>query len=211
MTVTDARNFVRQFARNAQDSSMYNDASIDRAIQTVCNRFIRVTKATKKTDTLAVTAGASTIDLSEIDDFRPERLLRAWISGKPELELTDFWTIDSRLVNEPSAGVPTLIGFNTTTDGAIFPAPDADYTINLLWVPPLTTWTIGATDDATALNLPDDWMQEILVYGATATLQHTEPEHKYASESWKKYLEFETSAMGAGNLGVRAVPRSRIC
>lgn len=43
--------------------------------------------------------------------------------------------------------------------------------------------------DAT-LNLSDDHMQGILSFGVPATLQHNEPEHKFAEASWAKYLEF---------------------
>jgi hypothetical protein len=213
MTLTTARAMVRQFARNAGDSSMYSDTDVDRAIRFVCQRFVRFTRCVKATSTITLTASSSAASFAAEENFRPERLLRVWftLAGvvKGTCTVVDHGEILEMLEASPSTeGVPDHIGFSSWSAAAVYPLPDEAYVLNALWAVPFTTFTPGTgTPDDITLNIPSDLLEEILIYGPPAVLQHNEPEHLYASASWQKYLEIEASMRSAGSFGARAAFR----
>lgn len=210
MNLTTARSFVRQFARNAGDSSMYSDADVDRAIQAIADDFIFITKCTRLVSSVTLTESTAALPAFPTN-FRPERLLSAYIGDYPPLDQVDHDVLRAARLANDSTDRPTLISFDSYTTGEVYPKPTATYlTLSLRWLEPFTTWTPGGTDPGT-LNVPDDYLRTILMYGATSLLQHNEPEHKYAAESWQKYATFRDSMRGSGGLGtnyhVRTVRR----
>jgi len=207
VNLSTARTWVRQYARNAGDSSMYSDADIDRAIATVGNRFVRETRCLKTTDSLALTTSSSALP-SLPTGFRAERSIRAWVLlagvAKGTLQFPLHSDLVEAQIRRARTGLPMFIAFDSWTTGEVYPTPDQDYTVKLQWQQFFTTLAPdGSTDGATTLNLPDDWLAEILPYGPTAVLQHNEKEMKYAAETWQKYLDFELRMKDAGNLGAK--------
>lgn len=221
MTLTDARAMVRQFARNAGSSDMYSDTEVDRAIQTVGYRFCRVTRCIQSSYladeglaegiygasfTLASTLGAA---------FRPEHTLAVLISEGGDLQDSEFRRLEIVSYEELMAmhasvdeATPTHCAWESVSSTAavlrLWPISDGDYDLTVRFWVPFTTFTAGtASPSGVTLNIIDAHLAEILPYGPPAILQHTEPEHAYASQSWQKYLEFERSMMGAGSLGAR--------
>lgn len=209
MNLTTARGWVQQFARNAGSTDSYPLDSIDRAIQTSCDHFIHRTRCTRTKTGLNLTGGSNILPAFPTR-FRPEYLLRARILTSPSLALVDYDTLlDSRNAQDTS-GPPQAIAFDTFSSGEVWPKPDQAYTVNFLWYEPLVTWVPGpGADGNLILNLPDEFLTQILPYGPTAILQHTEPQHKYASESWKKFLEFEQLMVGRGHLGSKVIIRQK--
>lgn len=225
MIISEARTWVRQFAREANDSSVYGDDQIDRAIQGVGNDFLMRTDW-KTTNTLTLTAGSAALPAFPTG-FLPERLERAYISGltapvpasanglPPTLTVVNYeWLYGQMLlISNPLPGFPQFVAFNTQTTGIVGPVPDSPYSVLFSSKPTFTTWTPGTEDGPTlagSLLLPDDYMQSILTYGATSFLQHTSEKHKYAGTSWAKYLEFveRKKAGGAGTLGAQVTYRT---
>jgi hypothetical protein len=82
---TDARLFVRYSARNAGSSTQYSDADVDRAIQVAADQFILRTRSTRTTSSFTITADTSTVSFTTVTNFRPERLIRAWIPATGRL------------------------------------------------------------------------------------------------------------------------------
>lgn len=212
MTITEARNWCRQFARNASDSTMYADAYVDRAIQAACDDFIRETRCTRAYTGGAVANGDT--DVTGLPSlFRPELLLRAWVletfCDLEPLSVTDW--LEKQRCSSTATGSPESITWLDRTTPVVYPIADADYTIKIQWLEPLTVWTAGdGTAGATTLNLPDDWLRTILGFGATALMQHDEPEQAYASTSWAQYLAFRNSLRGTGGLGYSTPKRDRL-
>lgn len=210
MTLTTARAWVRQFARNAGSSAMYSNEMIDRALQSVGNRFCRVTRCLPRLDGLELTADAADVPISDLaGTFRPEHLIRAYLEGySGALELVDFNDLADLQADEASSAQPTKLAFSSPREARVYPTPDVDYTLQVRWWQPFTIWTAGtaAPDDVT-LNIPEEILTEILPYGPTSILQHNEPEMKYAAQSWQKYLEVETRMKGSGSLAARLVSR----
>jgi hypothetical protein len=214
MTILEARGWVGQFARNP---GIYDDEERDRAIQVLGNDFILHTLMPRITGDITVTAGSAAIDdftadAGDLTGFRPERLLRAYLpgldAGSPDrawLDVSDYARILEERTRCPRDGIPTAIGFESSSSALVNAAPTADLVIRFLWVPPFTPWTAGSSDGdvlATELNIPTDQLQQALTYGATAFLQHNEPESQYAVASWQKYIAYrDDAAAKAGGLG----------
>jgi hypothetical protein len=210
MTVDEARTYVRQFAQNAGDSSVYSVADIDRAILTVGEDFVRITRCIPATATVALAEGSADVDLSDIDNFRPTRLSRAWIDDYPALSIQDIQTVRYRRNCSDASGRPTTIGFSSWTAGQVWPRPDADYTLNLAWFAPFTTWTPGISQSVaqeTTINLPADWLRQVLATGVPAMLQMHENEHPYTGPAWQQYLQLRSEVRGMGSLGAKVVYR----
>lgn len=72
--------------------------------------------------------------------------------------------------------------------------------------PTVTFVYAGAIADPT-LDVPDDWLAEILPHGPPAMLQHNEVEHAYASAGWQEYLRIERGLAGQGLLGATRAER----
>lgn len=201
LTVAEARAYVRQFARNAADEDEHTDAEVDRAIYTACTHFLRTTRCAIAAATLTLTAGSAALPALPAG-FKPERLKVAYIPGIGPLRTVDAIEVELAIATGgDTAGIPRLLAFDSLTAGRVYPAPDTDRTLTLRWWETSVTWEFGDAGD-TALNVPREHLPELLILGATALLQHTDPDEAYASESWQKYLAFAAAvkAGGAGSL-----------
>lgn len=228
MNLSDARLWVRQFARNADDSSMYSNADIDRCIQTVGNRFCRNTKALIAQSTVALSIG-DTLAFFQVSDpvsggiitLMPEQLLDMVFSanGKSAKVISAAERLRMSVRSRaPDDGV--YVSFRDTADEAtssgctvdFWPAATVSQNIIALFWTPFLAWVPGV-DDATAqtytLNLPDSWLTQILPLGPPALLQMHEPQNKAVAQGkWEEYQALEKSFMGAGSLGVRVAHRT---
>lgn len=214
MTLTTARGWVRQFARNAGSSTMYPNDMIDRAIQAVGEDFLRETKAVVQVDSVAVTLATASVDVSGLAvGFAPERLIAAYLSGQAgALDLIGFDALTELQVETPTTGAPSALAFEDSSTVSVWPTPDAAYTLRLRWWVPFTTWTPGvdtATADTIHLNIRPDHLLKILPDGAPAMLQHNEKEMGYATASWARYVAERQKLRGAGSLGAKFLDRRR--
>jgi hypothetical protein len=202
LTVAQARARLRDQAANAGDTDVYEDDSLDNALQHVINDFVLDTDCLRQTDSLTLTSGSSTIDASSIDGFRSAFIKRAWIVGQDPIEITDHGQVLELAKCKPRSAAPLLVGFSDWTSGDCWPTPDQTYTLKLSWAPPATIWTPGDDDDV-VINIPADLLIPIITYGATSALQHAEKAQRYASESWRKYESFKARRRNAGSLGAQ--------
>ena len=210
MTISEARDFVRQFARNAGDSSIYSDADVDRAVMAAGDYFVQQTQATRTSGTVSLSTSTASFSLSSLTDFRPERVLRAHIAGVTNLAAVGPDELLALQTGYPGeTGVPTHVAFTSWAAGEVFPVPTAAAALTLTYVQPMTSWTAGATNvGSTSINLPNDWARQVMAYGAPALLQHNVPEAAYASQSWQKFTVFVGSLRGAGSFGAKRLTRT---
>jgi hypothetical protein len=210
MDLTTARDWVRRSARDAGDTMKYADADIDRAILSVGCRFCRVTQSIKSAGQVNLTLGSEVADLSPLTTFRPERLLSARLVGKRgTLSVVPWDQLQDELADDAAQRRPERLAFETWTVANVWPRPDAAYALRLRWWEAFATFTPG-TGTNPNLTIPDDYLAEILPTGMIGELQINEPEHGYAATAWGRYLEFEQSMLGAGNLGERGAERAML-
>lgn len=208
MYLSAARQFLRQFAKDAADESTYKDDEIDRAIQTVCDDFILATGCTNTKATVALTTDSSALGTLPTG-FYADMIRRAWITTKGELEIIDHRNLLAKQLSTVSedddsilTGRPEYLAFSSPTTGEVYPTPGDDYTLNILYAAPLTSFTPGTSSaSSTSLNISDHLLRMVLIYGASALLQHNETEKAFATTSWRKYLDFRESCRGRNHLG----------
>jgi hypothetical protein len=208
MNLITAREWVAGSAWNASgDNSVFTNADYDRAILYVGNRFCRVTRYLQNRSLLSLTADSSALPAFPTG-FAPERTIRAWIGTKPALKVTDYQAILDSHENSPATGHPQAMGFSGRTSGMVWPTPDANYTLNLLWWRSFNTFTVNtASPGSITFDLPDEVMCQILPTGAAAWLRFANPEAVKASAGWQEYLAIEAGYRGVGNMGARVLYR----
>lgn len=215
MNLKDARDFVRQFSRDAEDDVLYSPADIDRAIQYAGDHFCRATKCVRTTTTSPLTSGDPTVPLSTpiaTANFKAERLIDAYIIGQPvdssvptALEVTDYPDLNGRQSSTATTGTPYLLAFKDAATAFVYPTPDQAYTLTLSYWLPFTRWTPGQASGAVVLNIDDEYIQPVLAEGACAVLKGPSPDAAYASAAWTRFLDYEKRMSNAGHLGARVV------
>jgi hypothetical protein len=198
--IADLRNIARLSARNAMDSTMYTNASIDYALQIAADQWQRVTKTPRALGTLTLTSGSAVLPTMPTN-WTPDRTMQATLISptgavlNPELDCVSHGEVLRKQFERGSAtaqGQPEMLGFSTLTSGIVYPVPDAAYLIYLWWWQPFTTWTAGGTPSPDSFNLSDEELRCIASMGAPAELQKSEPENAVRCQQMKD--QFLTAA-----------------
>lgn len=212
MTIAEARSIVQQFARNADD---YSATEFDRAILATGNDFVNRTDCTRDLGTVSTVANQQALDTGWPSLFRSYRLRRIWYGSQRIIQITDAPTVLSMGEEGAVKGIPRYIGFLVSNDSSnqavLNPTPDAVYALDFIWVPPFTVYTPGTATTSTVLNIPNDMIHDVMMYGAVARLQATMPEHqKFVRECRQLYDEHVMRCKGIVSLAGRVSPRFRL-
>jgi hypothetical protein len=221
LTIADARSFVQQFGRTPSgDTSVYSLNDVDRVIQSVCDDFLFVTQLTRKHATTTIADDATTFTLPT--GCTPHNVIgmAVRVSGieEPPLKIVNWEELQEQKRLLRATTYPEYVSLDDPSQCVLEQAATAELTVNVRFLQPLTasaTWTIGSEAGSVTgatLNLPDEMLRTILIYGATSLLQHHEPEMLFKSESWKKYVEFrdQVAARRYGVPKIRHATRSMI-
>lgn len=214
MTVETARAIVTAMVRDGSGESVVH---LDYAIQLAGDHFCRTTRSVIRTDSVTITDASTSFPLTSpiASGFRPERIIDAWLTTEPNpLTIVDYHDLQVLAADDAGTGIPTRLAFlDNTSNGLLWKTPGAAYTARLRYWLPFTVWTPGATDGetlATVLNIPTDIIRPVLTLGAASVLKGPSPEAAFATESWRKFEEYEMQQMGGGNLGSRVTFRNPV-
>lgn len=167
-------------------TASFSNSKLDRAIIAACNRFLRETRIVRKQTDVSLSDGTTTYDLDTLTsggtNFR--RIINVMHIASPdwnEVELVDYNTVRQEFEDSTAKGKPEMVAI----DGdnlVVHPTPDAAYTLNVQTYELLdqTGWTVGGTDGTTlavTLNVPEDWIDDVLWFGARAYLLLGAPGH----------------------------------
>lgn len=199
----ELENIVRLNARNALDSSMYSNTTIDYAIQRAQDELYQLAKPVRTLTQLTLTSGSNVLPMLPAD-WLPEFNLDAYVTTgnpativNPNLILTSYQAVLRAQYNYGtviSPGVPKLLGFSTQTGGIVGPLlPDSAYVVNLWWWKQPPVWVAGSGTGT--FDLSDRFLRLIGMYGAPAALQEFEPEN--AERSAKMWAVFVAEAKRA--------------
>lgn len=184
MKLGRAVNIVRRAVKSGIAETTIKDA-----IFLAGNMFLRETGISRKEATVTLTASDEDVNIPEqIEDFRPERLLRAEFSDYDKLEHVDYDTIATWLRDSSESGTPEFIGFRTDTAGVVFPKPDSSHTsLRLVYLQRFAN--TDSYEDDTQLNLPDEYIFEVLWFGAGAVAESDVPDKTFQNVSWRKFVD----------------------
>jgi hypothetical protein len=199
----DARLILQTAARNAAggDTSAYADPDLDQAISLATDDFLLRTQATQRVDVLAVTAGSTAV--SPPNGCNPFRAMKLWNPGFERPEFIDVGSLMDKAAerhNIGRVGRPEFIAFDSPTSMVVFPIPDINYSMALLW---WQQFQYGL--------LPDDLLRNVVATAAVYKLQSNEKENREAIKAkWDEYLDFVNRVISAGSLHAQASLRSRL-
>jgi hypothetical protein len=221
LTIAEARSFVQQFGRTPSgDTSVYSLSDIDRVIQSVCDDFLFVTRLTRKHSTTTIADEGTTFSLPT--GCTPHNVIGMGIEvdgvEEPPLKIVSWEELQEEKRRERATEYPLFVSLDDPAAAAVDQAATAELTVNVRFLQPLTasaTWTIGSEAGSVTgatLNLPDEMLRTILIYGATSLLQHHEPEMLFKNESWQKYIAFrdQVALRGYGVPRIKHASRSMI-
>lgn len=214
MTILTARAILAEHARNA-NSDEYTSTQYDYAIQAAGNEFVSRTKCVISNATiLLAVADDDVVDTDWATDFRPDRLLRAWVRGEPEdLQVVEYREVRRLLTEQTETGTPTMIGFasNTANDAKLWKFPSSGLNIDYQYYAPFLQYTAGTATTSTELNIPDDMMFGVITAGAVFYLQRNMQEHQgYIQSCRRDFEQHILRNMYRANTGVRAARRSML-
>ena len=214
MTIAQARLVLADAARNANSDS-FNSTHYDYAILAAGNEFVNATRCISNTSTIALGDSDSTIATGEwATGFRADRLQRAWVRDESEdLQIVAYRDVVRMLDEDSTEGVPTHIGFISTTDNAakVWRTTDAAYTVDYVWYPPFTVYTAGTATDSTELNIPEDLIRPVINAGAVSYLLRSMPENaSWVDRLRRDFDEHIKRHRFYANTGVRSAPRSML-
>ena len=230
MNITEMRTHIRYFARNAGDSTQYNNTEVDFSGQIAMDEAVQRLKCLPTNSTLSLTSGSDTLPTFP-GGFTPDLLISAYLTGSniqvsfgitdeteqiyienaptytggrktAQLKIRDYTGLLDLKYAYGLSGQPTQIAFQTLTAGLCYPKPNDTYVLNLLWNGTINAWTAGSSGSelTTSLYLPDKIMRYVVMYGAPAYLQHNDPDHKYAAVTWQKWQGWLDRNGGINNL-----------
>lgn len=188
--------------------SGYALAKRHRALRASGNHFLRETGMSRIVSTVTAAADTDLLDIGEsVAGFLPGHLYaRIFISSPAadkfkRLQVVPFDNIAAAHERGSASGRPELIAFLSPTVAYLYPTPDQEYTLSLPWWQPLTRWTIGTENDPTELNVPDQYVDAWLWWGARAYLLMGAPGHPDAGPAMQKFEEIIAEAKGAVHQG----------
>lgn len=186
-TLTETRLTLRDAVLHIGDGG-FGDAKLDRAIRAAFNRFLRETRIDRTVTQVTIANAASTLDVTATSGA--EAFLPGYLTNIPWMSTT-FKSVrpisfeNLRQLREDSStasGRPELIAWQSPTLGYLFPTADAEYTLNVPWWKPLTSFDIGTQgvwSSTTAYDVDDvvqgDGDPDALYYRCIAASTNNEP------------------------------------
>lgn len=213
-TVAQARTLVEESLLHSESNS-FSKTKLDEAIQASCNRFLRETKTQRSTRTLTTVSGTESYDLETefTTGFMSDQIV-----GLPYIAADDYrplnvvdWEVVRREYDaSASSGRPEMVAFHGAT-ALLYPDPDAVYNItcNTWELLDETGWTLGGTDGTTVavvLNMPEQWVRDVLWWGARAYMIYGAAGHIDDQPAMSEFLNLIERAKGTGQRSGRNWP-----
>ena len=184
------------------DNSTLGTTNQDDAIKAACNEFIVVTDCNKKVTSISLAADAKEFNpVSTITTFEEDQFIDAEISFNP-VKLVAYEMIRDRYADgaAPTPGRPQWMAMRTKTKVYVYPPPKVATTLELRHRETLTSFTSGTVSPASvSLNVPDEWIHQILHTGAKWRLLAGLPGHPDAAtagQEWRALLVMAAQRFG---------------
>ena len=189
IALDEARTTVESGALHVATGS-YSNAEVDRAIRFVGNDFVESTHCTHTSTTFTVGTGSNVVDFTGetgLGLFQPTNLI--WMSvDNYELKRAPLHSVYRRFQESTPLGRPQWVAFEGADRAVLYPQPDQTYTLRLHWYETFTSFTIGTgTPGSVTLNIPEQYVDGVLRWGAATALVYNDPDSLYAQTGWQQY------------------------
>jgi hypothetical protein len=185
MRVSTALNMLHE----ASVTRSYDESAERSALGLVLHQFMRETRCVLTSRTVPILADATSFDVSTWPDFRMERVVRAELvdEWQPVL-LKSYATIAKQHRERTTTGAPQWFGWRTHDTGVLWPRADAGYTLRLTYAAPAIDVVITqSSSEDPEINIPEEYLFDVIRFGATAVLEHNDPDALFQSAAWQKF------------------------
>lgn len=202
ITLTQAREIVRNSVLHVPNGS-YSDSQIDNAILFVGKMWMRDTKCVQKIGQVAITDGNREIDIqASLPDFNYWMFSRCQIVDDNNYIKTvardDYSKVANAYCNSTQSGRPRAMGIKTNSTALLYPTPDDDYTLHIIYAEPFVQFTAGTlSPDVITINIPGDLVRDVLWFGAGTALVFGENyQNMYPTRGWAYFMELKKKVEG---------------
>jgi hypothetical protein len=179
MTLAQARVMVRYMGLTS-----YSDAKTDQAISIACNEALRLTRCNQTSATLTLTSGQENYNASDVvAGLTTPHILDMRIEYT-KLKLTGFPDLARRYSNSSASGKPTLWGTQTPNQFTLYAKPNSAYVLTVRYWSQL----VPLASSSTVLNIPREFLEPILTYGAAAVAGSHDPDKRFQSSAWAQFI-----------------------
>lgn len=214
MLLSEARQYVRDNARNAGSSSAYTEQQIDRVINKLVTAVTHELKLPKLAVAIAFVGGSNSIDISSLVSagFEPHHFLEAYITSAipgydPVLNTIDYAEMLKMIAEDSTQAVPRYLAFPTSSTCVCYPTPEISYSGSIRWFKQFTQITPGAAG-TTVIDVPTEVLLPILTEGCPLFLMRTQPESTPAAlQTMSWYRDAVNAVSGIGNLTAKVTYR----
>jgi hypothetical protein len=204
ISLTEAREIVLNSVLHVPNGS-YSNEKIDRAIQFAGRLFMRETLCVQKQASITLAADEREVDVqAQAPDFNYWMFSRCHIADGvylKNMKRGDYARIQRAYENSEQTGRPHTIGFNTNSSGLLFPKPTEEYTMILQYAEPFVDWTPGASGSSVTINIPADFVRDVLWFGAGTSLIFGENyQNFYPTKGWGYFMQLVKDVKGMINI-----------
>lgn len=183
------------------DNNRWSDAAIDQGILTVLEDFVQQVRPSIFSGTVPLN-GTTFQQAITFSDFRPNRAVRYEIKrfdvqdDRPgrRLRVENYDHVAREIEQHGTVGTtgdPSAIAFRTHDKPILDRMPGTVWPeMRVTFFESLRRFEPGASG-TTTVNLPDEYLQTPMWYGAAAVLQHNDPAARFSDPSWQKYEVFK--------------------
>ena len=174
MKLNEARSVVEDSVLHVGNDT-YSPEKKDRAIKYACKRFIRETNCSVQLVDFPISPGDTLVDISNkpgLSDFIRDQFFWAHLStDQEELRLVPYRSLIRRQTNQGKAGKPTHISWADEKQAYFYPGAGKSYAVRMERRRPLVAWESGTDNPgAVALNIPEEWIEDVLWTGGKFAL-----------------------------------------
>lgn len=192
ITVEEIRRTINHAVLHVRGDA-YTPAQLDLAAQMTLAHLVNETRCISRRSTVTLTQGEMEFDFADTDDldgFLPHFFSRARI-GVNDVDLVDVDYVQRRLrASAQTDGTPTHLAFETNTAGLVWPVPDDNHEMTVVWHPGLTLWTPGTMATVT-IDIPRRILDQAVWTGAAAALVYGEATgNPWPTTGWKLFLDY---------------------
>lgn len=175
-----------QIATRALKTRDYTPERIIDGLAMAGNYLCRNANIVTSTATVSTVASTATVDISSITGLRIPRVRSIFADDYPVRPKS----LDNLRTQRRNAGVgsgrPSMWAEQDSDTLLLWPVPSAVYSLSITYAAPFTDVYSAENPE---LNVPDEFVMDLLMFGVPPCVEMNDPSAAYQSESWKKFTE----------------------
>ena len=192
MRLSRAKQIVRRVLKDRYGEDQETDGGLY-----ACNYFLRRTRCQTTSGNVTLSSGTATVDIAAtLTDFRFNRWCSGEIAGYP-LRARGYEVVQAKRREQLYSGRPKVIAWRTPGTAYMWPTPDSAYTLSVVYTQFIQTSDVyDGTEDDPELNVPEEYILDVLWLGASSAIEVNNPSVLYQNAAWQRFEQFIEDVQG---------------